>query len=962
MAETEITFRDRFSLPVFVAGLAVAAFTAFMLFLSLQTREFTPPALTPSLQRLSGTVFLQGQYEIVSSVAKNSQPIFTGDVLETGEDSYAEIVFDDNVVRLDQNSKVILLSAYSANSSSDRLSLRLERGNVWVNAFDPIRLESAHTAVTFSHAIGAYSYHQPLNRLMVMRGYADVALVGANQNPLVSTLLPLGYQIAYSDDQLVSDYALLETSKLRKELKQARLTKDLMEDAWVMRNTTGDESRFADGVRYVFSGGLYNLRNRLYSLQAPLVVTPAAKERFQIRWAQLKMNYVLGGLHRDNNLTDAQKVLEEWSFIAEKLQDSPEFKRQNARQFYAILNVHPASPAFAAHAALRSFLQQDGDPAFMRTYLTDADSYIRNNQMSAAAGILQDWQAAWGPALRKQFAAEFEKQTRLLDGILLVSADKVIPSMMTVADAANQSLLASAVDRDEALLSLIQSRLDMVRGFLNVYRYSDAKNYLRTIYQELAIESLPDTLAAKQLFLKQAILIADRIDYAETALRGAAMPINEADFQTYLKNKREEAKITTSLREFLEGATTPATPELVLPSVPDVVQAFASARFLVLSDDITVSPQDPFEFTVKNARLLDRTPDGATVLIDGQFDSRSSGIYDVQVNGQPLSGSYTLNDLRTLLLTPKAVDTVAPSLDSIGSLISDTELEEAQRAQIVAQDLAKQLLIKELGAQGIQIATALQIDLLDPSTLTRFLVRQAVVGDPANPAQSFTIQFNYDLDTKLLTNIQETQRGFTLQGGYPAGQVADALLQALEAQEAEIQARKAFQLALDRHALLVNAADLTFVGSDLNRAGFVSARFKNLPITLEGMYDRNADVFTEVRHELLNRSEPIDVRTYMDELTRLYVAEYLKIRQLAVTTDQITVTFPYAEIRVTGFSAGGRIYDFSVDVSNNRLKNVSLQGSGSQVSSMTFEEFRRLTGIPETTGFLPQNLLAFLGL
>ena len=116
------------------------------------------------------------------------------------------------------------------------------------------------------------------------------------------------------------------------------------------------------------------------------------------------------------------------------------------------------------------------------------------------------------------------------------------------------------------------------------------------------------------IHLTEASLLAERIAFAEQTLKGAAEPIMEEEFLEYLSVQERDRLLEEQFITFLEESE--ALEEIVYPTVQDASQRFTSARIVVLEEDISVNPEFPFEFQIKDARLVDRAEDGSLIVFE----------------------------------------------------------------------------------------------------------------------------------------------------------------------------------------------------------------------------------------------------------------------------------------------------------------------------------------------------------
>ena len=127
-------------------------------------------------------VRLKTPFDDTFFAAEPKQVLFTGTQIHTGEQSFAEIQIDNNVIRLDENTNISLLENNFQNPEKPRFVFLLESGSVWVNAFDSIVIQTPQGEAIFEHTVGVYTYSRPLNRIMSIIGNVDLSLSDEDGN------------------------------------------------------------------------------------------------------------------------------------------------------------------------------------------------------------------------------------------------------------------------------------------------------------------------------------------------------------------------------------------------------------------------------------------------------------------------------------------------------------------------------------------------------------------------------------------------------------------------------------------------------------------------------------------------------------------------------------------------------------------------------------------------------------
>jgi len=93
---------------------------------------------------------------------------------------------------------------------------------------------------------------------------------------------------------------------------------------------------------------------------------------------------------------------------------------------------------------------------------------------------------------------------------------------------------------EEVRFAVTEERLEISSALVSAYRYLAAKQYLKTSYESLGVDKLDTKLASVKIFLEYAKLLAQRIEYAEDMMHGAAVSIDEDEFRDYMSQKSRD--------------------------------------------------------------------------------------------------------------------------------------------------------------------------------------------------------------------------------------------------------------------------------------------------------------------------------------------------------------------------------------------------------------------------------------
>ncbi|MBU0578162.1 hypothetical protein KJ742_06745 [Patescibacteria group bacterium] len=880
--------------------------------------------------------------------ANPGQSLISGSLIKTGELSFAEITLENNVIRMDQNTELSFIdnkfteeTAY--NSTSPRLVFELISGSIWVNAFDDIEVSTAQSSTNFWHSIGVMTYTPPMNRLTVITGSADLSLYNENDVYLTQFTVPLCNQVTYVETQLVPGYALLKTSKLKKELKLASISESVLEDEWVVRNLKADSKYVEFEDKLIKSRWVYTLKNSYYKTLSLLTFIERTKQSLALNHAKTIAYYILGKIQDENLIADTKSLLADFEGAISPIKNNEKTLAWLTETYFALGTVDYGSPAYLLKEDLLSYILSEDSIQSLRTYLADLRAYLDDFKLTDAEKVASDWLNAWDDNMIANNIQEFENQSQMLHSLILAHIDKATSGLLDVFDKTGQILLTLAEsngskgDMEEVRFAVTQDRLEISAALVSAYRYLAAKQYLKNSYESLNIDELETDLAAKEIFLEQARLLAQRIEYAEDQMHGAALSIDETEFQEYLTRKTRDELLSENLKAFLEGE---AQVDVEVPTVNDVVSTFANARISLSEEGITPQEDSPFSFKVKNARLVDRTADGSSVSFDAMYDYTTNAVNDVVVSGASFKGSFELNDL-VVILTQNGVSGTE-EYEDISDLLTDVEDDEALRAQAVAQDLAKQLVLNELAKYDIQIGDINTIKVLDQVTLTYFDITDAYVIDPTDPRHPIQIQFEYNSSAKKVYNVFVVDISQVISTEIMLSQLASAVLGGIYVEAEKQNALEEFKDLIEGSKYLV-VEDRYLIIKNLGELEFQNLYLTTLPLSVNGTYSFTNDNFSMVTHGLYTAYNT-EIEDYFEVLAEKYVIDFMKDNGLTVVSGQISMHYPFQSIQISNYVIGDQTFSFMLDVNANRLKNVTLIETGATVDSMTFGEFLSIGG------------------
>jgi hypothetical protein len=881
-------------------------------------------------------------YDTEYHSAVTNQELIAGTYIKTGELEFAEITLSDNVIRLDESTELVLTEnnfvEYSAYETDlPRLAFKLNQGSVWINAFDNINIRTQQSAVQFSHAVGIMTYAEPMNRIMMVTGSADLTILNKEGEALATFMVPLYNQVTYTDTQIIPEYSKLRTSKLKKELKLAPIAESLLNDPWIVRNTETDKEYFKE-KDLIESQLVYKLKDGYYKFRAYLTFVPQTKRQLAINHTDTVLCYLLGGVNQD----EVRQLLADLDELTLNIKSDPLLKKLFTETFFGIGTVESDSPAYALKEYLMEYIFAQDGPQILRTYLSDLRNNLDSFKLEEAKKTAETWIDKWSGKSLVSDIDEFTNQSQIFHRIILSYADRITSDILDAFDKSGEIRMEVSDNSEETRFAITEERLDISSALVVSFRYLAAKQYLKTSYESLEIDELQTQLASKDIFLERAKLLAQRIEYAEEQMHGAAKAIDETEFRDYLQQKTRDKLLSENLKTFLEAGKEEET-EIEPPDISEVIRKFADARINVFTEDIASQEDFAFAFEIKNAYLMDRSSDESIISFSAVYDFTTNAVSDVVTKGLSLKGSFELNDLVAILaqnhLGMEPEETIPEDISYYLLMETEGESDEALRAQITAQNLAKQLLLNEFTEAGIQVGMD-NIEVLDAVTLTRFNITEAYIENPTDPKNPIELQFDYNSSAKSVSNIFMVEPAQTISGTFPLNQFAQNILEGVIAEQQKQEAEEGLKNLFEDKSLNLEGSDVTV--DDVNNIQINNFHLITLPLTVDGTYNLNTKKFVIVSHELYSANN-IGIEEYFTGLAYLFIIDFLEKNDISVSENQIEIQYPFNTIRINDYEAGEQIFSFTLDINSNRLKNITLEETGVTVDSMTFNEFSLIT-------------------
>ena len=877
-----------------------------------------------------------GQYRVIS-----------GTSVKTGLNSFATMTLGENIFHIGRDTEIELvannyLDLYKSDSTgnlSTRLEIDLKQGSLWINAFDPIVVNTDRSRVELLQSIGNIEYIDGQNHLTSIWGNMDVILLGANKSVLTAFSLPFRHEVNYNNSQLIDDYSKLQYSKMKRELNMKMISDLILEDDWVKYNLKTYKERFGK-VHYLSSDIVYNVKKTYFHVRRLASIYSNLNNELLVEEAEMKLHYALGHIQKKKVASEADTLLVELDLLLGGLKNDPIVQQLYFRTFMQIGLVDFISPAYIVKEYLRdSLFESSQNHEILRTYFSDLDYALDITDVDIAKTIITKWMNAWKETSVLANKNEFETQSLMLHSLMSIHTPVIrTPFLELMTEVEDMKLLAFADDKD-VFVNIMQDRLALSEKLIKSYKYLIAKQYLKQTYQQLIKnEDLSETMQG--IYLNQIQLLSERIAYVEEKLHGAAMPINENEFEEYLDEKKRNKIISTNLSDFFAVEEEAPTISNDILTLTDVLGRFNEVGVEINPDNVTQNEDNPYEFEIYNGMLLDRALDGSSIVFNAMYNYKTNAVHDVVKDEEPIKGNFTLQDIVTVL---KNIDRVEitnseEEIDSLAGVFDGTNEDEA-RAKIISQKLAKELVEKDLNEVGIIFGKNAVLDILDVDTLSRFELNGIVIKDPNTNGRSLEIDFVYDSSTKNASEIYVPGASEYFIEEIPLVNVADTIF-------TNLYENKEKEARFDRFMTKMKGSFINVAESNVTEDSegvyvFVNAKMMYLPVIFEGKFSLKDNKLTTVKSSLLT-SENIALEDYFYDVAHKYVVAYLTNKGIPVYEDQIVMSSPFEQIRVIGFEVGEGSYNFELDISEGVLKKVKATGSDETELIMTFDEFLTL--------------------
>jgi len=807
-----------------------------------------------------------------------------------------------------------------------------------------IEVQSTRSVVRLDNSVGILTYSAPINRLMVVTGAADLKLLSEEGEVLSDFVVPLHNQVTFVDSQITATYAALKPSKLKKELKMTPISAEVLADEWVARNANDFEAaKLAFQQTLITSDVAYKIRSNYQRLLSYIAFIPEARRNIAVERAKTTLAYLLGAVQEEGDLDKAREVIEDFENLTEQRKNDPQITSLIVETLFTIEYTRCGTPAYLLKEYLiDEVLAKEGAHVF-DIYLTDIRRAFHEEDIQASEIVSARWRDGWKDNLTEASLEVFDRQAQILNHTILSYIDVVTPAVLDIFDESGDMKMAYATDIEEARYEVISDRLQIAASLISNFQYMQAKQYLKNSYLSLDIESLGSKLASTQIFLETGKLLAQRIEYAEDVLHGAAEPIDETKFIDYFQTIKRDAALSADLGKFFDLGEEEVIVEkpIQVPTAAQVAERFLDARINVNYADITHQPSSGYYYTVVNARLIDRGKNGEGLSFDATYDYVSNSIKDVVSAENTINGSYTLADIVILLKEGGELESrisIPKVEEGIELLITDQGKIEALEGQAIAQDVARELAYNQLAEVGIVIPEARDIEILDKLNLNHFFIKLALIPRK-DIEEAVRISFKYHSGTGEVTELAD-ESGVALLERAPVEELKEKTLEVVLQREKELGVISEFTGYAKINDLYIDIEDITYLSD--GKLSLKRLELIPLELTISGVYDPEENLLTLATHNQLT-SQNIGIKDYFDQLVKTTVISLMQQYGYQITADQIVGKYPYDEISIKWFDLQGYILSFELDMNNARALSIEREGTDIVIPELSLQE---LSGLP----------------
>lgn len=786
----------------------------------------------------------------------------------------------------------------------------------------PFSIQTNVARIDLDSSVGRYKKTEGRHQVASGYGITEVFL----KTPKIdrSFILPAKHQIQFTDSQLSSDYEKLEYSKLKKEL---RLRKNNQELNKALNPFTQKLVGLSKSSNYIPEKN-YRLKDIFYNSMVKFVFLPDQKSQLLQKKLMNHFNFIALNIENGNSSIPPQiisKINDDIAYI------SLNERRALLKSFYD-LNLSPEVRTYFLKEFMPILLSDSYfTPDNYRAYLLNLNKSLEKNDLIESKKLVKGWLGSWNKNLIKTNTNEWQLQKRIYHHLLLAYADRIDLDLIYFLDSdENKQKIALQFD----LLESIQERLELARALLEAKRYSDAKAYIRKSYDQDFANTISNQVAARDLFFKESLLIADQIDYEISLLKSSA-PEKPISFQEYLDSKKLTKEVEKRFQEsFVKNNV---AKHQGFPDKKETIDLLAEYGFVILEENILFN-ELTHQYEIRKATLNNLKDSTDSKEIIAVYNPELKAFSEIYYDQKDIKGGVRLADVQVIFFDVASEDLVAEG-DLVLPFLKNIEETPSSRNQLVNQDLTINLTKKNLENSGLKLISNTEINLVSDN-LNQFKVSSVVV-EGGEGKLDFLIEFLYSLKTNEAKEIEIIgNSGFKINRSIKLDQVKDQVLK-----EVDLKAKKETlveQLVVDLRKFDLNLSSEDIAFNDLlTKADLSNLQYNPYSIVFSATYDLKNKVFLSATHPLLEAGE-VSIESFLENLFEAWFLNHMKENEILLSKDQIKTELPASLINIENYTQGDRIFSFKIDLAEQKVRDLKISGVSGVVKELGFKDLSQI--------------------
>lgn len=671
-----------------------------------------------------GTVLVIDEFSNQQNVLKDEINIFPGDTIKTSAGSSALITLpDSSELRLKENTEIVL------NTKND---IYVKEGQLWVFANENVKVEAQKSIFNLKDASFDLIVDSTFEATSWRHNVEMIVLLD-NLNKTKEMFLPAGTRVMYSPDSLQSDLTLLRYSKVKKELRLHAATAT----SWERENLEKDKKAYLKIKDQLVANENYEnpWMDKIFAFRKVFTFIPGKNDALQEKITNATTNNIFNNL-KNQKINNAIDVLVSSNLSEEKLQDlwQKTYLLADNDEYFLELNHEVESLWLKKYSGDKNELQK----YLLRASLNLIEDYIDSRDSDLLAIELADYKNLWSTYEGDNYSDELYMHREVFFRLALFYINRVDEDMLTMSEWLDDLALAKEPIKSIDLLKLeiAQNNLTLVESFMDNERYFLAKDVVENTRQRLSLQEVPEVFNVRAQILAKEDLLDQKLAFiSETG------SMNEEEFQRYLLEKEKEQELIKELTvEDKKEMTPEEIEEYKNGLLAEVRDSFATQGITMISFDFQGESESVF--TITKAIL----PTGK--FFSASYNSLNQALSDIQFeDGTKYSAGIKLAQLVWLSneLFADNTDTSGDSTDLHAA--GDDNAEEDTSYEPISATLTS--LLRKTTQKYLEEYN-ITVEAKDITPISRNEVK---VASAAIPDVSYTLSFEFNVDTKALNNI-----------------------------------------------------------------------------------------------------------------------------------------------------------------------------------------------------------------